>query len=251
MQRIRVGRTKRVVIVLASCFFIGLGLATLPLIQGSSAITPDPVRIGGGITPVARIGTPGEAIKPNAITPTLTPAPSASAGVVERLNQYPIQGQTAEELASQMKRLGVQEPNSQPLPFQPRFYGGTLYTSVPELIPQQQGDRCSAAGSRLTTTITQTMPLWSDKAIASPELQIHWNKFYEALKYHESHHRDLGVQMHQQIRHILDTTTAKDCQTLVALVNQQIGDVTRQHSQLNDEYDRTTNHGMNQGAVFP
>ena len=262
MRRIiRVRRTTKLAIALVGCFVIGLGLATLPLTQRSSAITPNPVRIGGGITPVAQIGTPGQAIKPNAIapapaqpiiaSPTVTPAPSVPTGVVEQLNQYSIQGQTAEELANQMKRLGFQEPNSQPLPFQPRFYGGTLYTSVPELMPQQQGDRCSAGESRLTTTITQTMPLWTDKAIASPELQASWDKFYAALKAHEDHHRDLGVQMHREIRQILNTTTAPDCQTLVALVNQQIGQLTQRHAQLNAEYDRTTNHGMNQGAVFP
>jgi predicted secreted Zn-dependent protease len=252
-------------IAITSFFLLGLGIAIAPMAfsQQSSVITPGPVRIGGGITPMVRIGsaqtiTPNQPIAPASgvanvpqaiASPSPAPVATPASGIIDKVNYYTVKGDSADALANQMKRLGYQEPGADPA--QDRFYGGTRYRPDYTLVTVQQGGNCTAAASTLTTTITKTLPQWPDAESASPILASQWKTFMEALVRHEEHHRQLGIQAHHEIRQILDTAVAPDCNAVTALVQQQVSDVMRRHQQLNQEIDDRTQHGILEGAVFP
>ena len=83
-------------------------------------------------------------------------------------------------------------------------------------------------------------------------MTAHWEKYYAALFEHEQGHKDLGVKAALEIENqLLNMGSRRSCEQLELDANKMAKDVVDKYSRLEKEFDRSTNHGLNTGAVFP
>jgi predicted secreted Zn-dependent protease len=79
-----------------------------------------------------------------------------------------------------------------------------------------------------------------------------WDKYYAALFDHELGHKDLGSRAAAEIENqVLNMGTRSSCEQLESDANEIGKNVIAKYSRIEKDYDRTTNHGLNTGAVFP
>jgi len=108
--------------------------------------------------------------------------------------------------------------------------------------------------SRVTTKldVAYTLPRLKQSASIPHSVTAHWKKYYAALLDHEQGHKRLGVKAAIEIEHQLSSMgPRRNCEQLELDANTMGKNVIDKYSQLEKEYDRSTNHGLNTGAVFP
>ena len=79
-----------------------------------------------------------------------------------------------------------------------------------------------------------------------------WDTYYAALFDHELGHRNLGSRAAAEIENqVLNMGTRDSCEQLESDANEIGKSVIARYSRFEKDYDLTTNHGLNTGAVFP
>lgn len=97
-----------------------------------------------------------------------------------------------------------------------------------------------------------TLPKLATNSIAGQDVQQRWNNYYTALIAHENSHRNFGVNAATEIEHALLTMGGRDnCKVLEKDGNNLARSVLDKYIAAEKQYDIDTNHGMNDGAVFP
>jgi predicted secreted Zn-dependent protease len=133
---------------------------------------------------------------------------------------YKVKGKTRKEILKSM------EKNT---PVVKKFFGQTVRT---------WNYKCN----NLTYSNKVTMPKWDDKN-ASDEVKEYWEKFYNALILHEQGHVDITIN---EFNKAIDLAKNKSCKEAESIFKKSISEIER----LQTEYDKETDHGINQGAVF-
>jgi predicted secreted Zn-dependent protease len=108
--------------------------------------------------------------------------------------------------------------------------------------------------SKLTTKldVTYTLPRLKQSSSIPQSVTAHWEKYYAALLGHEQGHKDLGIKAAIEIEDKLSTMgPRRSCKQLELDANTMGKSVIDKYSKIEKEYDRSTNHGLNTGAVFP
>ena len=83
-------------------------------------------------------------------------------------------------------------------------------------------------------------------------MKSRWNNYYDALLKHEQGHQDFGINSAREIETTLHTLgSRKNCETLQNDANAAGHRILKKYAALEKTYDRETNHGMKNGAVFP
>lgn len=127
------------------------------------------------------------------------------------------------------------------------------YTYQTKLVgdqPKMAGNQCCFSELSLTIDGEILTPRWVDEASAPADLRARWVRYIAALKAHEEGHIQYGRELAQLLRERLLGFGNMACT--------QAGDIaqneyTRLYSNVKDrdrEYDRRTQHGATQGAVF-
>lgn len=94
---------------------------------------------------------------------------------------------------------------------------------------------------------TIALPRWTTREQASKRLREHWDRFEQAVRKHEDGHHAIGLQMAEELLATLTPMRSSEgCKALGAAMR----DVQRKYRALGKDYDRETNHGMKDGAVF-
>jgi len=135
-----------------------------------------------------------------------------------KVAHYSISGSTAEELRDEMKRKG------------PR--GWHAYTDW----------NLSWNCRKVTVTCTVTLPSWNPEK-QEPELQRKFRTYWNNLARHEQGHVDIVYRMVETNR---QRVRAMDCLAASLAWAETLRNISRE----SEEYDRKTNHGQTQGAVF-
>ena len=110
--------------------------------------------------------------------------------------------------------------------------------------PGYGSNACNLAAALVTYEIQVILPGWQPPGNASPELITKWEKYIHSLVIHEQGHVD------HIVNHYLDVETAirnATCATAEAAAQRVLVDLRA----FDLSYDRETNHGETQGAVFP
>jgi predicted secreted Zn-dependent protease len=116
--------------------------------------------------------------------------------------------------------------------------------------------RDTSSGCRIGTlaivvTSRLQMPQWPDRARASTEVQGKWDQFYRALLAHENGHRDNGIRAANDLaRRFRGLGAQSDCARLDAEIENTGRRVISEYHLVDKAYDRSTEHGVSQGAVF-
>ncbi len=158
---------------------------------------------------------------------------------------YTITGTTATELRQQMNRFGPMGQSGR------RFDAYTKWYIQWRFRYAGDGRVCRITQLTLNTDITYTMPRWMNVNQAPQSLQRHWQRYYQALKLHEDGHANHGKAATQEIWQQLPRLAQATCDQLEQLTNQTAQAIINRYAEKDREYDRQTDHGRTQGAVFP
>jgi len=182
-------------------------------------------------------------------TPSATrlPAPGTSRTLaveqvsIEHTNiiYYDITGSTAGELRESMDRLRPKDPYDGNRPVD-------VYTDwhIKWNWPGYGTDDCDLSAAVVTYEIKVTLPRWKAPADANPELIARWEQYIQNLVFHEKGHIDNIVNNYLDMKIAIQGAT---CSTADAAAQKALEPLR----EFDANYDSQTNHGANQGVVFP
>ena len=111
------------------------------------------------------------------------------------------------------------------------------------------GRTCVINSVAVHLRVTITLPKWENKTAADSATQLKWYQYFEALELHEQGHRRIGIGAAQEIERRLEGLRA-DCNSINSVANNVAREVVRKYNAIDIEYDKRTDHGATQGAVF-
>jgi predicted secreted Zn-dependent protease len=111
---------------------------------------------------------------------------------------------------------------------------------------------CEIKDIKVALDIKFILPQWKADRSVGDDLKEHWNNYYTALIDHENQHKDIAIEMAHEIEEVLNELGAtKDCNYLKKTANDTANKVLKDYKRKQNDFDKDTNHGINDGAVFP
>ena len=108
---------------------------------------------------------------------------------------------------------------------------------------------CAVASATVLLRVTVLMP---QLAGADARVRGRWSAFEPALRRHEMGHADNALAAAHDIESaLLDIRDQPSCPVADALVKKVADEIFAALKNLDQSYDRKTDHGKTQGAVFP
>jgi len=176
----------------------------------------------------------------------LTCAGEARADVIRMTtNYYKVFGATAQEVRESINRLKPWKgPRS--MDAQTDWAVHTKY-SVGEF-----GGVSRVRSFETETTITVTMPVWSPPPVAAEDLTNRWQRYFTALLRHENGHAATALKAAAEVRRRAGAIREGPTdQELTRKISDTVNAVLKEFREKEDEYDKQTRHGLEQGAHFP
>lgn len=153
---------------------------------------------------------------------------------------YYIDGPSATVLAAQLDQNGPPEGDGK------RYAGKTRWDVQWKFRHQQQGTVCSMKEVAVAVGVAQTLPRWRGEEKGAAASRARWTKFLEALQRHEDGHKEHALTAGKEIEAAV-LKPASNCEDLGAAADA----IVAKYQALDQEYDRKTDHGRNQGAALP
>lgn len=187
----------------------------------------------------AQAATPGESVDPASQARIRAAAPGLAGLPQTTLTTYPVEGRTPRAIRSSMN-LGRPSESE----------GGGRFDSVTRWSyatrwRQSGPDQCLADTGEVTMTTTIILPDLISREQLSARERAAWDVYFERLTTHELNHvriATLGAQRMQAA--IRAATSCEQMQTEQRRISAEVRDASR-------EYDRITEHGKREGAVYP
>jgi predicted secreted Zn-dependent protease len=116
----------------------------------------------------------------------------------------------------------------------------------------KKGVSCKLKTVSVTVKTTFMLPEWTPPADTPQPLIDRWKKHLAALQTHEDGHKQLGIDAGNDfLAQLKAMPAAASCDALQKLAAQKRDAVKAAFKQKHKAYDKSTNHGATQGAVFP
>ena len=162
-------------------------------------------------------------------------------------NYYEIAGKQAMSLRRQMSQLGpIYKVNGH------RFDGMTQWGIEWQNSYRRKGGQCLEFNVILKEKITYTMPKWIDRASAPSALRKKWDRYYKALDLHERGHGQHGLEALQEMESAIPQPRGGlSCAQLQDAFKIKVDAILEKYKKKEIKYDKDTQHGLTQGAVFP
>lgn len=172
---------------------------------------------------------------------------SLNAPVSVSYRYYPITGNTASELRSQMSQRGPIDKHEGR-----RYDANTRWVVRWSYRYAHTGNQCKIRSANTTVAITFTMPQWKSSSNVERSLVSDWRAYLASLYLHEEGHKLSGVNAGQDISQALNQLPAySSCKGLESAIQSTAQSIIKQYNQKDIDYDQVTRHGYTQGAVFP
>ena len=173
---------------------------------------------------------------------------AAIAGTETRVSNvyYMVAGETAEDIWTDVLAKTPVYQNGK------RYAAHTKWNVSWQFWWLDKGNSCEI--TRVTTglEVTYTLPRLKQTSSIPDSVVAHWDKYYVALFKHELGHKDVGSKAAIEIENkIYNMAPRNSCEQLESDANEIGKSVIAKYSRIDKDYDRTTNHGLNTGAVFP
>lgn len=107
---------------------------------------------------------------------------------------------------------------------------------------------CRLNGIEVSVDIDMLLPKLKNRQGLNESLGEKWDRYLSALTAHEERHKEFGLQAARELEQVLLNTPAQDCFALENRLSQQARDVLDKYERQEKEYDRKTNHGINEGV---
>ena len=174
--------------------------------------------------------------------------PAVIAGTETRVNNiyYMVEGKTAKDIWTDVLAKTPVNQNGK------RYAAHTKWNVSWQFWWLDNGNSCEI--TRVTTglEVTYTLPRLKQTSSIPDSVAAQWDKYYAALFDHELGHKDLGSRAAIEIENkILNMAPRDSCERLESDANEIGKSMISKYSRFEKDYDRTTNHGLNTGAVFP
>jgi predicted secreted Zn-dependent protease len=176
----------------------------------------------------------------------LIPLPAAGEPLVRlHTSFYYIDGPSATVLAAELDQNGPVGSDGV------HYAGRTRWDIQWKFRSEQKGTACSMKDVAVAVGIAQTMPRWRGEEKGASGLKALWTKFIGALQRHENGHREHGLKAGKEIEAaVLAVKPASNCEDLEQIANSAAQAIVTKYQGLDEEYDRKTDHGRNQGATL-
>lgn len=162
----------------------------------------------------------------------------------EREIRYRITGSTPAELRRSMLDAGPEEGGG-------RFYAYTSWHVRWRYDYAPSGGVCRMDDVDVRFRSRIQLPRWDPPADADDRTVSAWRDFVTALREHEYGHRDIGARAARDILERLRSMTVRRCDDMSERANAEAHGILDLYRLREDRYDRTTNHGETQGAIWP
>ncbi|HJP97042.1 MAG TPA: DUF922 domain-containing Zn-dependent protease [Rhodanobacteraceae bacterium] len=159
---------------------------------------------------------------------------------------YDVAGNTANALRRQLNEKGPLGESGKRFDAYTHWYVNWRYRYRPT------ATGCEFTNVTVSVTGTITLPRRVDESQAPELLEQDWNHYLAALHLHEHGHYVHGLDAAREIEALgRSFHAAGDCGTFVADFNRRARAITDRYAAMDKTYDRDTDHGRTQGAVFP
>lgn len=109
---------------------------------------------------------------------------------------------------------------------------------------------CRATEIRTSVHVVHILPALSAHVTDQQTIDV-FNKFNAALTTHEKNHGNNGLLAAREIdKAINEILPQRDCQMLTRMINNIGNSLVQEYAAKDNEYDRTTNNGLSEGAVI-
>lgn len=170
----------------------------------------------------------------------------AAPDVHEAVDYRDVGGATEAELVASMKSVASADASGH------RFAGDTHWQLRWNFHVDSAQGQCRVVSVGTGVDIRTTLLRWNPPLNAKPALVKRWNRFADALRKHESGHRDIAVAAAREVgERAAKVAPEADCATLKRNLEQAADAVVRDYRDKENSYDVTTMHGRAQGATFP
>ena len=162
------------------------------------------------------------------------------------IHWYDVEGDTEAELRTALDARGPEDTDGK------RHDAYTAW-HVTWRFPYSQSDAgCSTGPVTTAVHINVTLPRWRGPADETDPLVRRWRRYLDALKEHESGHRETGFRAATDITETLPELPPRPtCEQAEEAANTTAREVLERYRVRDTEYDAETRHGATQGAVFP
>ena len=111
--------------------------------------------------------------------------------------------------------------------------------------------QCYMTNVTSTVDVNFTLPKWVNRDDSNSTLIRKWDQYHTALIDHENGHKDIGVNAAKEIESQLLKLSSSNCSSLERKANTLGKKILNEYIAIEKEYDKETNHGMNNGTKFP
>ncbi len=223
------------------------------LFPTNTRVIAPPTAIPRGETPTQRATNPASTA--GGLYDIFIPTPTAPAMAypvdfksATTLATYTVTGNTLTAISDSL------EKNAMPDPHEPgsRYYARTNWFIQGEWFWKPTARGCEMDRGTVSIAITITLPALKTTAGLAPDLLKRWNSFVSNTSVHEQGHARLALQGARDYqRNLGNFPPAANCD----LLQNQLRDLYNRDfdaiDRVNVEYDKDTQHGLTQGAVFP
>lgn len=171
---------------------------------------------------------------------------AASAGAVQPIVEtdttyYIVDGETAQEIRQDMNQ---QRPG--------KWDAYTEWHVKWRFFWDETEEECAINRVKIQVGIEFTLPKLAQPSRANADAKRRWRRYYKALVAHENGHRDFGINAATEIGEaLLAMDSEPTCEELTRAGNALGHRILARYIADEKQYDIETNHGMNEGAVFP
>ena len=117
---------------------------------------------------------------------------------------------------------------------------------------EPRGTGCRLSGVAAVAYVTYTLPRWADRSFAGEPLRARWDRYADNLLAHERGHGTVALEIARQFeRELVGLVDMERCEDVTEEANRRVERIIRRGEAMQNEYDRLTEHGSAQGAVFP
>ncbi|WP_230189946.1 DUF922 domain-containing protein [Sphingobium sp. CECT 9361] len=165
------------------------------------------------------------------LVPSLAGIPNVS------LEYYPVSGRTAADVSSAIYAKGLVGEDGKRVDSLSR-------TDIRWRWKESGGDHCVPLDPMVELHATIILPRLVEEARLPAETRVRWYRYVEALGRHEAGHVRSSYMLVDAVREAIAHSSCAKADAAAAAV-------AAAFQERDAEYDRATDHGRNQGAIFP
>ena len=175
--------------------------------------------------------------------PKAAPSPETAKQIpsVIRTDYYEVRGATAEALLASMR---AHQRSTNHASTEWHIDWSYEYLTKP--------DECILRSLSVRALIRYTLPQWVDSQRADKALQGEWQRYFDALRLHESGHGGFGIAAAKEIVRLVNSRDwrAADQKEIKARLDEECEKTVQEFRAREVAYDEKTGHGRTQGALL-